>query len=326
MPRKAAKPDPQPLLFPGFDAAAPLRPMPATARPLFLPGLVREAAQSLAIVAAARDAAHVVYRKWAEDLKAGVLHQLNETQVEQDIFKGLFGALGYTTASAVSTGSGWTLAPKYHIPGDGIADAALGRFGPDAPGTPRVMVELKGAKVDLDRKSDGGRTPVQQVWEYLGYSETARWAIVTNGVELRLYSRDRSRNHVHRVSMADLADPDAFRDFYALFRAESLLDDLPTPDGTPRGKTAAELMEATNQRQEAVGGELYAFYSDQREALVGELLTRGVLDLDTRILTAQKLLDRVLFIAFAEDRGLIRSRTIKYCYEASVFNASPVVS
>jgi len=66
-------------------------------------------------------------------------------------------------------------------------------------------------------------TPVQQVWNYLNASESAQWAIVCNCAEIRLYSRQKSSNHVHRVLLTELDDPDRFTEFYAIFHANSLL-------------------------------------------------------------------------------------------------------
>ena len=76
--------------------------------------------------------------------------------------------LGYTTQSDVASDQPWTLPPKWNVPGSGEVDAALGKFRLDESGhlsgEPLVMVELKGAKVDLDRKMPTRNiTPVQQV-------------------------------------------------------------------------------------------------------------------------------------------------------------------
>ena len=49
-----------------------------------------------------------ISRNGVSDLKAGVLQQLNETQVEQDFNHVLLRALGYTTQSDVAAGQPWT--------------------------------------------------------------------------------------------------------------------------------------------------------------------------------------------------------------------------
>src|SRR5208337_1239850 len=163
------KPAPSSLL-PGFQHLIPsaaAAPLAAHIRPLFLPDLVQQIARNKQIDANRREQAHPAFRKWAKDLNQGVLQQLHETQVEQDFNHVLLRGLGYTTQSDVASDQPWTLTPKWNVPGSGEVDAALGKFRLDESGClsgePLVMVELKGAKVDLDRKMPTRNiTPVQQ--------------------------------------------------------------------------------------------------------------------------------------------------------------------
>jgi len=231
----AKKPSPErpapSSLLPGFQHLIPsaaAAPLAAHIRPLFLPDLVRQIARNKQIDANRREQAHPAFRKWAKDLKQGVLQQLHETQVEQDFNHVLLRGLGYTTQSDLAADQPWTLTPKWNVPGSGEVDAALRKFRLDESGClsaePLVMVELKGAKVDLDRKMPTRNvTPVQQVWNYLNASESAQCAIVCNYAEIRLYSRQKSSNHVHLVLLTELDDPDKFAEFYAIFHADSLL-------------------------------------------------------------------------------------------------------
>ena len=157
--------------IPGFQHLIPsaaAAPLAAHIRPLFLPDLVQQIARNKQIDAKCREQAHPVFRKWAKDLRQGVLQQLHETQLEQDFNHVLLRGLGYTTQSDVASDQPWTLTPKWNVPGSGEVDASLGRFRLDESGwlsgEPLVMVELKGAKVDLDRKMPTRNiTPVQQV-------------------------------------------------------------------------------------------------------------------------------------------------------------------
>ncbi len=140
---------------------------PLSGSTLFLPDLVQQIARNKQIDANRRERAHPAFRKWAKDLKQGVLQQLHETQVEQDFNHVLPSGLGYTTQSDVASDQPWTLTPKWNVPGSGEVDAALGKFRLDesgwVSGEPLVMVELKGAKVELDRKMPARNiTPVQQ--------------------------------------------------------------------------------------------------------------------------------------------------------------------
>jgi hypothetical protein len=243
-----------------------------------------------------------VFRKWADDLGAGVLKALNEIQVENEFYN-LLKSLGYASHADVPTGQAWTLQPKWYITGVGPADAALGHFANDASGkltgAPLVVVELERPGKDLDRKESTGRSPVQQAWDYLNGSESAQWAIVYNGVEFRLYSRQRTSRHIYRVALVNLKDLDTFDEFYAVVHADSLLG-----TGT-LALNAEKLLQQTGERQETVSDKLYEEYAEKRVELIRELQANSVADLDQAIQTAQRLLDRILFIAFAEDRGLL---------------------
>src|SRR5207302_10392031 len=111
-----------------------------------------------------------------------------------------------------------------------------------------------------------------------------------------------------------LEDPQDFAEFFAIFHADSLISE------TALSLNASELLRLTNERQEKVGDELYRLYNEKRFDLV-QLLRhqKGLSDLDTAIQVAQKLLDRILFIAFAEDRKLIdNNRILETTFEMRV--------
>ena len=292
------------------EVPAASRWLPTTIKPLFLAKLVHAAALGQHIVGnpevlARREAAREVYASWAKKLGASTLHKLTESEVEADFTGHLLRALGYLSHADVAADAPYFLSPKWHVPGQGTADVALGAFGFDAEGnrrgSPKVVVELKGAGTDLDKRASKGRSPVGQAWDYLTATDGAEWAIVSNFEEIRLYSRRKGSNALHRVFLADLArDADAFDDFFAVFHAESLLG-----TGTFQPK-AAHILEETEQKQEEVGYRLYAEYDERRKELVAEFQSLGH-DRLASISAAQTLLDRVLFIAFAEDRGLLHS-------------------
>ena len=294
---------------PSFFLTSPAPvPLPGV-RPLFLPALLVEAAGQVNQYLSNECAhAHDAFKKWIGDIEAGVLDAQTETQVEQDFYKVLLKSLGYTTSGDVTTGQPWTLQTKWSEIGADKADATLGHFQLGETGVlvghPLVCVELKGATKDLDRKDAKGRSAVQQAWDYLNSSETAKWAIVSNYREIRLYSRERPNRCLHRVVLTDLKIPDAFERFYAVFHAGSLL-------GTGSlALNASTLLEKTGIRQDVVGEELYQFYAENRTALIGEIQRHRETTLDVAIQTAQKLLDRILFIAFAQSRHLLSDSSL----------------
>ena len=134
--------------FPGFQHLIPsavAAPLAAHIRPLFLPDLVQQIARNKQINANRREQAHPVFRKWAKDLKQGVLQQLHETQVEQDFNHGSAGWVTRPSPTLRRTSP----APS-SVPGSGEVDASLGRFRLDESGwlsgEPLVRVELKGGE------------------------------------------------------------------------------------------------------------------------------------------------------------------------------------
>ena len=118
-------------LLPGFQHLIPstaAAPLAAHIRPLFLPDLVQQIARNKQVNANRREQAHPAFKKWAKDLKQGVLQQLHETQVEQDFNHVLLRALGYTTQSDVASDQPWTLTPKWNVPGSRDGEMGLPTF------------------------------------------------------------------------------------------------------------------------------------------------------------------------------------------------------
>ena len=111
--------------------------------------------------------------------------------------------LGY---SRIDPDIAYTLADEQTL-GPGSVDTALGRFEV-ASGVKRVVApfELKGPDTkDLDRIMPGRhKTPVQQAWEYANDAPGAKWVLVSNCVEIRLYGYGRGRE-AYEVFDADPA-------------------------------------------------------------------------------------------------------------------------
>jgi hypothetical protein len=83
-----------------------------------------------------------------------------------------------------------------------------------------------------------------------------------------------------------------------------------------RPQTAVEQMLADSvSRQREVGVELYDAYSTYRTKLIAYLHHDLEHDLHTAIEMAQRLLDRVIFIAFCEDRDLLPNHSLRRAYE-----------
>lgn len=293
----------QTLLFPDVH---PVRHGSGRRRqPLILPRYLDLAARDIRLRGAAQDAAHVILRKWADMEASGRLRKLKESKLEANFLTDVFGkALGYTLFS--ENLPQWQLQPKYGLPG-GEADAAIGFFSADGSDPPRALVELKGPTVNLDRDRFNGRTPVQQLWDYLSAVPACPWGIASNYVSFRLYHRNKTPYAYELFTLQDLCEVDVFRQFYVLFERGGLLPLL--AGQKPR---ADDLLERTETRQREVGSELYRDYHTNRVALIQHLRrSPHNKPLDGAIHVAQKLLDRIVFVAFCKDRQLLPSDVIK---------------
>ncbi|MEI7837769.1 MAG: DNA methyltransferase, partial [Planctomycetota bacterium] len=169
-----------------------------------------------------------------------------------------------------------------------------------------------GPGIDLDRDRSQGRTPVQQCWDYLNEAPECPWGIVSNIVSFRLYRRELGSACCQVFTLKELKVPEKFREFYYLFERGGLLPTL--PGQTPR---ADALLEKTAQRQREVGDELYDSYHGSRVALVQHLCgDPHNKPLEKAIYIAQRLLDRIVFLAFCQDRGLLPPKTIAKAYNS----------
>jgi hypothetical protein len=78
---------------------------------------------------------------------------------------------------------------------------------------------------------------------------------------------------------------------------------------------AVALLERTEARQREVGDQLYDQYSDNRLRLIQHLSLKLGKTRDQAIDIAQKILDRIVFVAFCEDRDLLPTNCIDRTYQ-----------
>lgn len=229
--------------------------------------------------------------RWAERARDG-FGGLNESQLEGDFAAVVMGhVLGYRSDAADGPA---TIRAKPAI-ARGIPDLALGRFTADAA-TILAPVELKGPRVRLD--AIGGhraRTPVQQAWDYANDAPGARWVVVCNMKELRLYAVGHGREDYHLFDLARLDEADELAALRLLLHADRLLT----------GETAA-LLDRSASADAEITDQLYATYRSVRDDLLQFVADqRPAIGAEARVAVVQKLVDRVIFIAFAEDTVLI---------------------
>ncbi len=239
---------------------------------------------------------------WAATIRNGTIRKQKESELRGPFIHRLFvELLGYRP---FGSGPEWTLNDEKRT-GSGSADTALGFFS-NAGKKLVAPVELKGADTpDLDAIMPGRhKSPVQQVWEYAMDTPGCQFLLVSNMVEIRLYAVGYTRQVYERFEILELADSDAaYQRFRLLLCAEQFLS----------GETAKLLRESALAEKE-VTQKLYRDYKTWRINLLIALMQSTGNPAEELIEPVQKLLDRVLFIAFAEDRGLLPSKSLSQAW------------
>lgn len=250
---------------------------------------------------------------WAEMIRSNRIFSLKETALHGQFTSTIVeGVLGYRGPVAGDT---YTVSTQQSILG-GSVDLALGKFG---DGRPQIIapLELKGAKTrDLDAIMPGrNKSPVQQAWEYAMHAPGVKWVLVCNYVELRMYGFGEGTTAYEVFQLDRLTEPDEYARFMMLLSADNLLS----------GRVA-DLLKESQREDKDITDSLYNDYKKLRlELLAGIQEADPSLPGLEAISLAQKVLDRILFVAFAEDTGLLPQNTLESAYEArDPYNPRPV--
>jgi len=234
--------------------------------------------------------------------------KLKETEVRSLFCQKILGdVLGYTQVDADPP---YTLAFERAIR-RGAVDVALGRFG-RTDGADEIVApfELKGpTTLDLDAIMPGrGYSPVQQAWNYAIDVPGCRWVLVSNCIEIRLYGFGRGRDAYELFDLAKLDDARELERLWFLLSAKQLL-----------GGATEALLSQSDSAYKGITDELYKDYSKLRERLLSYLTDAAdgpKLAMSAAIEVAQKLLDRILFVAFAERTDLLPDKLIERAAKA----------
>ena len=154
----------------------------------------------------------------------------------------------------------------------------------------KTIIEQKGAKIDIDKgekQSDGTElTPFEQAKRYndnLPYSEKAKWIVVSNFREIRIYNMDSEEadKHFEAIRLEDLP-----REYY---RLEFLVD-----KNNETIRREEELSIEAGKLVDKIYKPLLKQYIEQNESSLRSLNILCV---------------RIVFCLYAEDAGLFATRT-----------------
>ncbi len=242
-------------------------------------------------------------KDWQEGIRSGRILQAKEEQLQSSFLRVFFGdVLGYVHSKGASV---WNLEEEQKTLADSTKmDGALGFFTLDSNGKTaadiRAVIELKDARTDLDkpqtRKNDR-RTPVQQAFDYAGaMGGTCRWVIVSNFLEIRLYfHNDRTRYESFDIPGLDRD----MKRFLFLLHKDRLT--------AQQGESFTDTLYRERQEQEKnISRQFYADYRHARLSLFHHIREQNADISESLLLTkTQKLLDRLLFVCFCEDFGIL---------------------
>lgn len=248
-----------------------------------------------------------IIQNWVWSLQNSDMGTTKEKSVQsQFLARILEDCLGYSTQSAGA--AIYSLIPELSVTG-GSADAALGFYSKTHSET-IVTVELKDASTALDKKQIGRErreTPVEQGYRYANKLDSCRWILISNFTEVRLYSKFRSEEYFETFQLQQLDDPEQFRRFYYTLCRDNLVG---------REDSVSEIEDLLRQSvslSEEITKLFYREYGQCRQDLFTELADNNP-DVARSLLLekAQKILDRVIFVAFCEDssRRLLPTGTI----------------
>jgi hypothetical protein len=268
--------------------------MTTAAKPLFRPEAVRPKVRNFTLPPHA-DRGKVA--KWAAMFAAGKIKH-KETEVRDEFLYDLFrDALGYVTVS--QSPAAYSFKKEQLVKVDGtFADAAFGHYG-GAKESSALVLEGKGPSDPLDLPHAGRKKSAFEQALLYAYNLPADWFLVTNVKETRLYSKKADQFTFERFETAKLAaDEGEWKRFVFLLGAERVLD--------PAGNHLDTLFAESARIGRELTNEFYRDYRTLREQTFRALRDHNpTRDPATLLSATQKVLDRVLFVAFCENRGLL---------------------
>jgi len=209
----------------------------------------------------------------------------------------------------------WTLTKHHTSHADSsVPDGVLGFFAIEENETisrVHAVIELKDASHDLDKpqkRQNDKRSPVEQAFSYAPKAGgTCKWVIVSNYLELRLYHHTDQAKY-ERFELSRLTEPQEMKRLLFLMHRDNL---LPLAKNETTSRTE-ELFAARVKEEDRITKEFYAEYKQARNDLFKHLCAANPTAPELLVLNkTQKLLDRVIFVCFAEDKEIIPRRTFR---------------
>ena len=174
--------------------------------------------------------------------------------------------------------------------------------------TPKALIEVKFWKKDLDKlkkdKSNRYRSDVQQGLLY-AHERGIDWFIITNGYEWRFYKTFISGqivyNFYEEFTLESLKQEEILKKFYLLCSKDSFKKGL-----------QKQLFSETELLKEKVNEEIFEILVNCRSELFSDIFrnNKDLLNEKEIMEIGQKILDRFVFVRFAEDNNLFPDKIL----------------
>ncbi|MCP5495501.1 MAG: Eco57I restriction-modification methylase domain-containing protein, partial [Leptospiraceae bacterium] len=241
----------------------------------------------------------------------------DENEFINTVFKDILGYVGKGTNS-----QNYNIYPKFKIDnagvsgGTGYADLALGYFTrqKEKINEAQVLIEFKDMNSDdLDKPSTrkDKLSPVNQCWNYLDFYGKAKWGIVTNFNEIRIYYKNKGKRFYevfyfivpeeYKDKFKPLTEDTEIYKFITILKFNHFLSD---PNVNQQDSFTEEILASQGAAEEKVKKKFYLEYKTLRSEVFYHLLEINPFyqTNKSRLLElVQKLLDRIIFCWFCED-------------------------
>ena len=248
----------------------------------------------------------------------------NESVTEQDLIRPVLGLLGWVHSLPQQGAARNEDIPDHLLFADTESKArAAGRNDSEERYRDALLIEeSKRFGLPLDTREATGKaragTPHGQIRRYLSTADSVtdgrlRWGILTNGGVWRLYDH-RARPRASGYYEADLAallrpgNEDALRTFYLLFRRDSFT----LRDGAQAPFLETALAEGRRYEEQVARDLSNVVFDTVFPGLVTALARQSTRDLSAIRDAALIFLYRLLFVLYAEDRGLLPVNDPRY--------------
>lgn len=163
-----------------------------------------------------------------------------------------------------------------------------------------AIVELKGTNTkDLNKRYNREQSAIEQATNYASLKESTKWAIVSNYDEFRLFNPNYREKYIS-FKFEQLTCPDVLKKFLLTFGKFSLIEkDIPQT-----------LLKQTQIIEHELEDEFYKLFSETRLMLIKEIeYSSEQIDRAEAVRLSQLILNRFIFLCFAEDLQLIPNQT-----------------